>query len=150
MSEVTKENYLEELFIDEVKGALDAKGDASGGTGVQLYDLGEGTSWDVKALIESGTLPSTIDYTVLTEDNFIIEIAAFPAISSSNITKLSADSTYRITTSTTKPTKTYLAAMGTLSVSGGTITAILMTTAPSISQVSSKAGACTLKAYLIC
>lgn len=40
--------------------------------GTQIYDLGTSTStWDIPALIEGGTLPSNIDFTQLTTENFV-------------------------------------------------------------------------------
>ena len=116
--------------------------------GATTYDLGEVTSTvDVKSLIEDGTLPSSIDYTKLTAENFgiySISCAKFNTSQQGASTMAFA----RADANAVDLSYTYDNTTGVLTLSGNQITIKLQNVG--YGTVYSKTQTLTCKVYLIC
>ena len=147
MREITDENYLEELFINEATPALEN----AGGGAVDLepiaaaitnkgvatdvnadvdimaenigkivtgkcISLGNGTSFNVKNVCAQ----NGIDYTKLTNSNFIVGVSSISSSANTSIGQYIANSAYKVYpyASGTSISRSYNASTGVLSVSG--------------------------------
>ena len=144
MSEITNENYLRELFIDEAKAVITAK------SGYDLYDLGTVTSFNVNTLIENGTLPDTIDPAALTVDNFIVSIdGGIDSWDPGDIGGLVYGELYKLKFGSLKPTKRYIADTGLFTV-GPLTQSITMSNKATGAQIFTISQAISVKVYLVC
>ncbi len=115
--------------------------------GAEKYDLGTSTStWNIPTLIEAGTLPSNIDYTKLTTDDFICGVVSAP--------KTVATDTHSATCRCINDPWTnfkysYDASTGVLTVSGNKITMRMQNENDSHRTLSTQAVALTCRAWLI-
>lgn len=81
-----------------------------------VYYLGTGTSFDLTTLKNNGTLPSWIDLSTLTNNDFVVGISEIPSFTSSTQQK---DHWARATYTANALTKTYNSSTGILTISGG-------------------------------
>ena len=115
--------------------------------GAEKYDLGTSTTtWDIPALIEVGTLPSNIDYTKLTTDDFIVGMVSAGEVGTSSASANCRASADKINTFT----HTYNENTGVLTVSGNKQTIRLQNASDSYKTLASKSLTFTCRAWLVC
>lgn len=114
----------------------------------EIYYLGTDKSYDIPALIENGTLPSILEYSKLTSDNFITLIDEFPNTSAGYQGASHKYVSGKIVN--TPISKSYDSSSGVLNISGGTYQ-LHVCIADSFSYCSDKSSTATatIKTYLV-